>query len=315
MTDSERSSGSAPGLSERAALFPEAALLADVLARSPWPLARTSGPVPCLLAPESAGLSAWRALPREEAHAGLTHDELALLSRYGPSLVTLERPLARQVASWLSRLARPRADLGLEAGSGVGADARLLRGFVRRVLALDLAPAAVEVARRQLAGEAVPRLERREGRSYATRPPLQLPPLSGCLAAVGDVLDLPVVEGAADVALALNLLDNVADPLGALTQLGRALRPGGLLIVASPFAWRDDLTPPEGQLGGGTIPALVAMGSATALHAVLRGETPLAPALPRFEVLETAEVPWEVVDHARCTVRFLTHALAARRLS
>jgi SAM-dependent methyltransferase len=289
-------------------LTTEAEPFADVLTA---PLTSVAGAV-CVLAPDDPRLVAWREGGREEVVAGLTLAELAFLSRYGPSLGEVERPLGRLVAGWLARFGPREADLGLEAGCGVGAELRVLRRFARRVIGVDMAPAAIRCAAAQLAGQAVPRYRRLEGRSYAQTHHWQLPALSGCLAAVGDALSLPVRDGSADVVMALNLLDNVPDPLGLLRELYRALRPGGLLIVSSPFAWRDDLTPPEAQLGGGTVPALAEMGSAAALGAILRGETPLAPELD-LEVLATADVPWELEDHARCVVRFEVHALAARR--
>ena len=281
---------------------------ADVLTA---PLGVLAG-APCLLPVDDPRFTAWERAERDEAVAGLTLAELGFLSRYGPSLGACDRPLGATVGEWLARFAPPRADLGVEVGCGVGADLRLLRRFVRRVIGLDMAPCAVRCANAQLAGQRVPRYRRLEGRSYAQTTAWQLPPLSGWLVAVGDALGLPLCEEAADVVLALNLLDNVADPVGLLRGLSALLKPGGLLIVSSPFAWRDDLTPPESQLGGGTIPALVELGSAVAVAAILAGQTPLAPELD-LEVLATSEVPWELEDHARCVVRYQVHALAARR--
>ncbi len=283
-------------------------LFADVLTA---PLTSVAGAV-CVLAPDDPRLVAWRTGVREEVLDGLTLAELGFLSRYGPALGETERPLGGLVAAWLGRFAPRQSDLALEAGCGVGADLRLLRRFARRVIGLDMAPAAIRCATSQLAGLAVPRYRRLEGRSYAQTHHWQLPALSGCLAAVGDALTWPVRGGAADIVLALNLLDNVPDPLALVRNLYAALRPGGLLVLSSPFAWRDDLTPAEAQLGGGTVPALVEMGSAASLAAILAGQTPLAPELD-LEVLATADVPWQLEDHARCVVRFEVHAIAARR--
>src|SRR3954468_8052775 len=48
---------------------------------------------------------------------------------------------------------------------------------------------------------------------------------------VGDVTALPLADAAADVVAAGELLEHVADRAGAINELTRVLRPGGLLVL------------------------------------------------------------------------------------
>ena len=51
---------------------------------------------------------------------------------------------------------------------------------------------------------------------------------------LADVCDLPIEDASVDVALSANLLEHVPDDAGALAELHRVLRPGGLAAVIVP---------------------------------------------------------------------------------
>jgi len=51
---------------------------------------------------------------------------------------------------------------------------------------------------------------------------------------VGDIKHLPYKDNFFDAAINVNVLYNVPDPLNALKELHRAIRPGGALIIAGP---------------------------------------------------------------------------------
>ena len=55
-----------------------------------------------------------------------------------------------------------------------------------------------------------------------------------------DATSLPFAAGTFDVVMCLEVLEYVADPHSALTEIGRALRPGGALLVSTPFLHRAD---------------------------------------------------------------------------
>ena len=96
----------------------------------------------------------------------------------------------------------------LEIGCGTGTTALRLAPFTRRLLATDVSPGMIAIAREKLAAEPVPQL------SFA----------------VADA-DAPLAGPAAyDVVLAFNVLHLVTDLDRALELAVQALRPGGLLV-------------------------------------------------------------------------------------
>jgi SAM-dependent methyltransferase len=270
--------------------------------------------VPVLMADANAAVERALATPREEVYEGFTLPELSYLSRYGDALGDGGTSLRLALHALLARHAGP-ARLAVEAGCAVGAHLRVLRAHAPHVVGFDMSAAALRVAHAQLAGAPVPALRRAEGRSFTESSRWVLPATVGVTVFLADAMDPPVDDGVSDITVALNLLDNVPDPLRTLWHLTRMTRPGGLVVVATPFAWRDDITPPHLQLGGGTIPELVERGSERVLADLMTGALPMPPPIPRlaFELLETREVTWRLRDHARCTVEYTVHMVAARR--
>jgi len=99
--------------------------------------------------------------------------------------------------------------LVLDVGAGTGAVSRRLVAAGAHVIAVD---ASWSMLAHQAAG----------------RPP----------AVVGDINRLPLVDGAVDGAAAAFVLNHVADPVAALTELRRVVGPGGF-VVASVFSAAD----------------------------------------------------------------------------
>jgi ubiquinone/menaquinone biosynthesis C-methylase UbiE len=94
-----------------------------------------------------------------------------------------------------------------DVGTGTGFVALGLAPKVAKVIGFDASPEMLAVARRNLA--AFPNVELRESR--------------------GDRLPLP--EGALDAAFANMYLHHAPDPAGAIRELARVLRPGGVLCL------------------------------------------------------------------------------------
>lgn len=67
---------------------------------------------------------------------------------------------------------------------------------------------------------------------------------------VGDAMNLRKDLGVFDVVLAANLIDRLHKPSVFLGQLPSLVKPGGQLIVTSPYTWLDEFTPREHWLGG-----------------------------------------------------------------
>jgi 5-histidylcysteine sulfoxide synthase/putative 4-mercaptohistidine N1-methyltranferase len=66
----------------------------------------------------------------------------------------------------------------------------------------------------------------------------------------GDALNLKPQHTGYDLVLAANLIDRLYDPARFVTDIGERLRPGGLLVILSPYTWLEEFTPREKWLGG-----------------------------------------------------------------
>lgn len=106
---------------------------------------------------------------------------------------------------------------------------------------------------------------------------------------VGDACDLRDHLSDFDVVLMANLIDRLPDPRRCLARLPGLLKPGGQLVIASPFTWMEEYTPKAKWLGGyeqdggrvGTFDALVEF---------------LAP---DFELERSVDLPFLIREHAR----------------
>jgi SAM-dependent methyltransferase len=67
---------------------------------------------------------------------------------------------------------------------------------------------------------------------------------------MGDALKLRATLGDFDVVLAANLLCRLEDPIQLILKFSQMVRPGGQLILASPYSWSRDFTPFPKWLGG-----------------------------------------------------------------
>jgi SAM-dependent methyltransferase len=148
----------------------------------------------------------------------------------------------------------PVVELGAAAG---GVTAALAARLGRHAVGIDLSAPLARAAQRTLAtGVAAYPLRERGARYAARRFPV---PVAGLPAEVrlGDALAPPVAPGTAAVVVALNLFDCVADPAALVASAARLLRPGGLLVMSTPYDWSQAATPVSVWGGGdGTGPGL-----------------------------------------------------------
>lgn len=268
--------------------------------------------IPLLLAEQLAYLEAIG----DDLHApldALGFESLAHLSCYLPQLLAPNAPLRRALRRALNDFLDDKSGLSVELGCSIGADLRTLAEFSHQTIGIDLNTAALRAAHAHLSGMPVPLLERIEGHSFKTAPPIVLSAIEGVHLAVGNAMDPPLFASCADVVVAMNLLDSVSNPLALLGQIDALLKDGGLLILTSPFAWKDALTPPAEALGGGTHEPFVELGSAATLTGLIEGR--LEVSIPfRYEILRTEDVPWTLRDHARAVTHYDVHVLVARKL-
>ena len=101
----------------------------------------------------------------------------------------------------------------------------------------------------------------------------------------GDAMALPADLGGFDVVLAANLLCRLPDPRVFLARLPSLVKPGGQLLLATPFSWLEEFTSRDKWVGGREGEA-----SRDALAAILR---------PDFRLDFEAELPFLIREHAR----------------
>lgn len=107
----------------------------------------------------------------------------------------------------------------LDAGTGPGWLAQMLSGRGFAVSALDLGLDSIHRAARRLRSRSVPA-------SFV----------------LGDLYRLPFDDGCFDAVTASEILEHLDRPPEALAEIARVLRPGGYLIVSSPFRERIEFT-------------------------------------------------------------------------
>lgn len=199
-------------------------------------------------------------------------------------------------------------DLGCGAGRTAFDAAAACPGAL--VLGVEGNLALLRLARRAaVRGEAAyPR--RRIGLVYDTRRfPVALPGHARVDFWACDATALPFRPGAADLVLALNLIDCVPDPVAFLHAACALLRPGGALLLATPFDWAVRATPPAHWIGGHSQRGAGAGAAEPLLHSLLDGTHPRA--VPGMRVAGTGDMPWHTRLHGRASVSYQTHLVAA----
>jgi SAM-dependent methyltransferase len=238
---------------------------------------------------------------------------LSHLARYLPQLIETKAPLRRAIRALLKKHTHARVSLAVEAGCSIGSDLRALSAIAERVVGFDAYITPLRLAARHITGNSIHIPTHDEGRGFSyVREALTLRPNSRISVVCGDALDPPFLPESVDVVLATNVLDNVPSPMNLLAQMDAILRPGGLMIIASPFNWVDAITPINEQLAGGLDPTFQGMDSAAAIAKLMAGKSHYHTHL-RHEILETQEVLWRVVEHKRCQVQYRVHVCALRK--
>jgi putative 4-mercaptohistidine N1-methyltranferase len=105
----------------------------------------------------------------------------------------------------------------------------------------------------------------------------------------GDAVRLRPGLGLFDVVLMANLIDRVDDPAKCLAQLPGLLKPGGRLVITSPYTWLAEFTPRENWLGG-----FIRDGQPVQTFDTL--EKILAP---HFDLSRQHDLPFVIREHAR----------------
>jgi SAM-dependent methyltransferase len=250
------------------------------------------------LAPEVAALLALPG-PDETPLSRLYELMSIYLDAHWGDLATPPPARAGGAAVWarLADRAAARVDVALELGCGVGRGlAELARGAAL-VVGVDTSLGALRRARRLLGGGGLRYARRIAGRHYA--PATIAAPAAAARVELlcCDAADPPLVPERFDRVAALNVLDVVHDPAALLACATGALRRGGELLLASPYAWQSGFVGEAHRLGEHD-PAAAVVARLAGLGCAVEDE---------------ADVEWALRRDARSEMVYRAHWLRARK--
>ncbi len=197
--------------------------------------------------------------------------------------------------------AKHRVAAAVELGCSAGRILAELADGADLVVGLDLHFGILRRARTLLAGERLAFNRRVAGRHYtlATATGRRADNVS---LVCGDALDPPFVPAAFDRVVALNVVDSVHDPRQLLAVVNGLCRPGGEVILSSPYNWQSGIVGESHRFGGDNpATALVSMLTSGELGA-------------RYEIEDEAELPWTLRRDARSAVAYCIHYVRARKV-
>lgn len=133
--------------------------------------------------------------------------------------------------------------------------------------------------------------------------------------------------GRHDAVLAANLLCRLPDPAAFLAQCARLLRPGGVLVLVSPYSWLEAWTPKDRWLGGYYESASASEDGGSAEGSRSASPAPNAPYRRSFDAIEAAltsaeggfdlveqsDLPFLIKEHDRKFQWGVSHCTVWRR--
>jgi len=218
--------------------------------------------------------------------------------RAAPACANASGALVERVAI---RAQQHKVARAVELGCSAGRILAELAAGAEHVVGVDLQFATLRRARRLLAGEQVDYARRMIGRHYQPVRAAGLVAPNATLVC-GNALDPPLVPGAYERVVALNLLDSVKQPRQLLSVLDALCAPGGEILLSSPYSWQSGIVDEAERLGE--------REPAAAIAAILRTGEGLRA---RYRIEEEAELGWTVRRDARTEVAYRIHYLRARK--
>lgn len=198
---------------------------------------------------------------------------------------------ARCVSECLDVKRLPSSSRALDLGCAVGRASFELARFCDPVLGVDYSRRFIEAADCLKRDGSLPFRYVEEG-TLTSSATAAVPPEIDRRRAVfeqGDAQDLRSDIGEFDVVLMANLIDRLDEPLRCLRRLPEIVRPGGQLILTSPYTWLTEYTPKENWLGGFEREGLP-IRSLDTLKRIL---------LPDFQLSFCKSLPFLIREHAR----------------
>lgn len=215
----------------------------------------------------------------------------------------------------LDLLSEPPSGPVLDLGCAVGRTSfALAEATGDPVLGIDISAGMLRLAHRVLRDGTVTYPRRRIGIAYDRRTfAVDLPGAGNVDFWACDALALPFAPHTFGLIAAFNVLDCVASPRELLASASRLLRPGGHLLLATPYDWSTAATPMECWIGGHSQRGPTRGDAEPFLHTLLTpGGHPQSVGGLSL-VGERDDVPWDVRLHARSRVSYRSHVLALRK--
>lgn len=182
----------------------------------------------------------------------------------------------------------PQDATALEAGCSVGASAFELARHCHRVEASDYSSSFITAAKTLAkigSHEAIRTVEGVITQAFTATVPPEVD-RDRVYFSVQDATVLPKTMGAYDVVLAANLICRLPNPEAFLSRLAGLVKPGGQLLLTTPFTWLEEYTPREYWVGG--------------LEPGLRSEEELARRLSNdFRLHRRRDLPFLIREHER----------------
>jgi SAM-dependent methyltransferase/uncharacterized protein YbaR (Trm112 family) len=208
--------------------------------------------------------------------------------------------LAEAALAMAGEVSGPVVELGAAAG---GVTRALAERFDTPVLGLDLSAPLARFAARAVRGGTFRYPLRLAGTAYEEREITVPSPRRGNAHVwIADALSPPLGAGCAGLVVALNLLDCVSDPAALMRAAAALLRPGGHLLLCTPFDWSTAATPVEAWLGARS-------SGAAAPDVGLWAEAVSGLSV----VARTGDEAWLVRVHARATMHYRAELLVLKR--
>ena len=213
----------------------------------------------------------------------------------------------RAVTSYAERLITERfpcvpVDRGLEVGCAVGRSSFEMARHCEEVVGIDYSEKFITTAKSLQAGDSIQYSVRMQGartQDFTARAPEDVD-LSRVRFEVGDAHALPEELDAFDWVLGANLLCRLHHPRQFLQQLPRLVKPGGYLVLNSPFTWMEEHTEPAEWIGG----QVDGPDSAEELKAILD---------PHFELVDECSMPFLIRETERKYQLTVAHSGKWRR--
>ena len=192
----------------------------------------------------------------------------------------------RCVSEGLDLVALPANGRALDLGCSVGRSTFELARHCSEVIGIDYSQAFIDAANRmKTAGmHAAWRLDEGSATSLLDlKVDAAIDPNRVHFEA-GDAQRIRDDIGQFDVVIACNLICRLPEPMRLLQRLSELVKPGGQLLITTPFTWLEEYTPSANWLGDG------AQDSFAGLRSALE---------PDFELQKQWDMPFLIREHAR----------------